>query len=255
MRRFARLFALGAVLWCGGVTAQTPPSGFTECFSTSLAVVATSSNVQLQSCGPTVIVWNVGTSEVFIANGSTSATAAATTAGRGNQSVPPGTGIVINVGNGPSWLAGITADGATSTLRISSGSGFPAFVTAQSRDVNIVGPDGPEGGVSVAVIPFRKDASNDSGSITVGGAWQQVIPSNPLRQRIFLQNRCTAASQGIAASESVFLNLGPTMPMSTDGAIELTTCGVYDSSSFVLNTQPVWLFAASTGHKFVALEW
>lgn len=129
-----------------------------------------------------------------------------------------------------------------------SGSGAPSSVT-------IVGPNGPEGGVSVSINPYRTDAVNHSGTITVGGAWQMVAPNNPLRFRFFIQNLCGAQTQGIAATESIFLNLGPTLPTTLDGAIELVTCGSYDSSSAVLNTQPVWLYAASTGHKFVALEW
>lgn len=122
---------------------------------------------------------------------------------------------------------------------------FPAIAIAQV----------PGGGGPTTIIPTRKDAANDSGSITIGGAWQQVIPPNAARMRIFIQNRCSAASQGIAAAESLFLNLSPNMPTSTDGAIELLTCGSYDSSGFVLNTQPVWLYAPSIGHKYIALEW
>lgn len=121
--------------------------------------------------------------------------------------------------------------------------------------VTIVGPDGPEGGVSVSITPFRADATNYSGAITVGGSWQQVIPSNPLRIRVFIQNRCSAAYQGISTTESMLLNVGPNMPTTTDGALEIATCGYYDSSSSVLNTQPVWLYAPTAGHKFVALQW
>jgi hypothetical protein len=131
----------------------------------------------------------------------------------------------------------------------------PCSSPGTSSNVTIVGPTGLEGGVSVSVNPLRKDADNDSGTVTVGGAWQEIVPSNSLRTRIFIQNYCSAQTQGIAASESMFLNLGPTMPTSLAGAIELTTCGVYDSSSFVLNTQPVWLYAVTQGHKFVALQW
>lgn len=134
---------------------------------------------------------------------------------------------------------------------ISGNAGAPTHVT-------IDGPDGPEGGVSVSINPFRQDATNHSGAITVGGSWVQVFAANPLRQRIFAQNYCSAQVQGIAASESLFLAVSPVMPdspLTTPGPAELVTCGSYDSSSAVVGTSPVWLWAATTGHRFSALEW
>lgn len=133
-----------------------------------------------------------------------------------------------------------------------SGSSGPTNVT-------IVGPDGPKGGVSVSVNPYRQNGTNRGASMTVGGSWQQVSPTNPLRQRFFLQNYCSAATQGIASTESLFLAFSPDMPtyspLTAPGAVELLTCGSYDSSYAIIGTAPVWVWAATAGHRFGALEW
>lgn len=130
---------------------------------------------------------------------------------------------------------------------------------SSSNHVVVDGPDGPEGGVSVSINPFRMNANNKSGSVAVGGAWTQVFPVNALRTRLFIENYCSAATQGIAASESLFIAVSPVMPpaspMTAPGPVELLPCGSYDSSSAVVGTSPMWLWSATTGHRFVALEW
>lgn len=130
---------------------------------------------------------------------------------------------------------------------------------SSSNHVVVDGPDGPEGGVSVSINPFRMNATIRAGQVTVGGAWQQVAPINSLRQRFFLQNYCSAATQGIATSENLFVAFQPTMPadspLDAPGPIELLTCGAYDSSYAIIGTSPVWIWGATTGHRFTALEW
>lgn len=126
-------------------------------------------------------------------------------------------------------------------------------------NVTIVGPDGPEGGVSVSINPFRMNANNQSGAHPVGGAWHQVFPQNLLRTRVFFENYCYPATQGITTTESLFIAVSPAMPadtpMALPGPVEMLPCGSYDSSSAVVGTAPVWVWAATTGHHFVALEW
>lgn len=126
------------------------------------------------------------------------------------------------------------------------------------QSVTIVGPNGPEGGVSVSINPERKNAIVEGGAIEVGGSWTQIAPENLLRYRISVQNYCSAATQGIPTTESLFVAVSPAVPPSplvTPGPFELVTCGGYDSSSAVVGTGPVWLWAATTGHRFAALEW
>jgi hypothetical protein len=93
----------------------------------------------------------------------------------------------------------------------------------------------------------------------VGGAWQQIAPANPLRQRFFLQNPCLAATQGIATTEEMFLAIRTTMPTTSPLAVttgtELLPCGDYDTSYAVVSVSPIWIWAATTGHRFQALEW
>lgn len=155
-------------------------------------------------------------------------------------------------------LLASTAVRAQAPVWLSDRNGVPYGPTNPLPAV-ILGPDGPEGGVSVSINPFRQNATNNSGGITVGGAWMQVFPQNMLRTRLFVMNYCSAATQAIASTESLFVAVSPAMPtgtpMAVPGPVELVTCGVYDSSSAVVGTAPVWLWSGSTGHHFSALEW
>jgi len=108
------------------------PSGITICSTSSLAVSGTSSNVQLSACGPSVIIWNVGSVEVFINVG----TASSTTATTSSASIPNGTQLVLNVGNSAPYLAAITAS-STSTIRITQGWGI---VVGRIGGANITPP-------------------------------------------------------------------------------------------------------------------
>lgn len=107
----------------------------------------------------------------------------------------------------------------------------------------------------VHIEPIRTDATNHSGAIAVGGSWQLVAPANPNRLRFLVENYSSSALQGIANIEVLLLNLAPTMPTSTDGAIEILPAGNYDSAAEVLNPGPIWIYAETTGHKFLTLEW
>ena len=111
----------------------------------------------------------------------------------------------------------------------------------------------------VTVTPMRLTSTNYASSVTVGGSWQSVIPASPGRYRIFIQNPCSAQTQGIANTESIFQTVSPTQPTynptDTPGAIELPTCWAYDSSPNVIGTEQVWLWAATAGHRFDALQW
>lgn len=110
-----------------------------------------------------------------------------------------------------------------------------------------------------SIHPLRVNATERGGAVTAGGAWQQVAPQNLLRQRFFLQNYCSAATQGVATAESIFLKIAtatPTVnPVTGGGATELAACNSYDTGSQVLGTAPVWVWAATVSHRFQALEW
>ena len=91
--------------------------GITPCSANTISATTTSSNILLSNCGPTVIVWNVGSQEAFYLTGTASSTAATTA----SYSVPGTSFVVLNVGAGTTpYLAAITASSAT-TLRITQG--------------------------------------------------------------------------------------------------------------------------------------
>jgi hypothetical protein len=96
--------------------------GFTPCTASAgaqtLSVSGTSSNVQLATCGPNVMLFNITSQEAFYNLGSTSSTAATTS----SFSIPGNSYIVLTVPNATVgyWLAAITAT-STTTLRISQG--------------------------------------------------------------------------------------------------------------------------------------
>jgi hypothetical protein len=139
-----------------------------------------------------------------------------------------------------------------------NGLGGYGSVTLDSHhnlNVNIAGPTSPEGGVSVVINPYQEAWTDRSGAIAVGATWQQIAVANPDRRRFVVQNPCSTVSEGIAASESLFLNSGPTAPTSTAGSFELLPCGEYETGTDVVGTGAVWLYSATAGHLFTAKEW
>jgi hypothetical protein len=108
----------------------------------------------------------------------------------------------------------------------------------------------------VILTPHRVPAYTDeAGSITEGGTWQQIAPANPYRDRLFIQNYCTATSEGIGTSESMFIATAPTAPPAGVLGVELLPCGSYDSDDNIISTDPVWGYADTTGHRYMAFEW
>jgi hypothetical protein len=112
----------------------------------------------------------------------------------------------------------------------------------------------------VIMTPHRVPAYTDeAGSVAQGGSWQQAAPANPYRDRLFVQNYCTAQSEGIPTSESMFIATGPTapsgVPTASASGVELMPCGSYDSDDNIISTDPLWVFANTTGHRFMAFEW
>jgi hypothetical protein len=109
--------------------------------------------------------------------------------------------------------------------------------------------------LSTQVQPLHVTSTNYSGSITTGGSWQQIAPANTF---FFIQNYCSAQTQGISTTESLFQvdsKLMPTYnPTTAPGAVEIITCGT--NSNFVFtDDMPIWVWAATTGHRFSAIGW
>src|SRR5262245_55771 len=101
------------------VPAQQPPRGFSTCTGNppaALSVSNVSSNVKLSTCGPSVLLLNIGTTEAFWATGSASTTAATTS----SNSIPAGSYQLLIVPTDGWYLAAITSS-STTTLRILQG--------------------------------------------------------------------------------------------------------------------------------------
>src|SRR5882672_6591493 len=105
MKRFI-LISLLAVLFVLPVRAQ---QGISPCSAATLNVSNVSSNVQLASCGQTVLLWNVGANEAFYKYGTSSGTAATTA----DWSIPSTSFVVLNLGTNRPYLAAITSSSTT----------------------------------------------------------------------------------------------------------------------------------------------
>ena len=110
--------ALGILIsLAGGANAQY--AGLTPCIPKSLAVTSSTANVQLGTCGPTIILYNISSQEAYYNYGSTSAVTATTS----SYYIPGGGFIVLNLPAG-SWLAGITPT-STTTFKVVQGAAKP----------------------------------------------------------------------------------------------------------------------------------
>jgi hypothetical protein len=108
------LLVLACLLGC--LTEANAQAGITPCASSTIPVTGSSANVHLSACGQTVLLWNVGTQELFY-NYGPSSSEAATTSG---NSLPGNSFVVLNLGYAQPYLAAITST-STTTLRITQG--------------------------------------------------------------------------------------------------------------------------------------
>jgi hypothetical protein len=118
--RLIGLVLLAACLLPLKASAQHP-TGFAPCVNATgaftIAVTGSSANQLLTTCGPSVLLANVGTQELFYQLGSTSSTTATTS----SYSLPGNTFILLIIPQiTPTYVAAITAT-STTTLRISQG--------------------------------------------------------------------------------------------------------------------------------------
>lgn len=94
-----------------------------------------------------------------------------------------------------------------------------------------------------------------SSSVTLGGTSQQLMAANTSRKRVLIQNPCSTTTQGIGATENLFIRFeGLAASTSAGNSIELVACGSYDSGAGPITTGQITVNAATTGHKFIAWE-
>lgn len=91
-------------------------------------------------------------------------------------------------------------------------------------------------------------------TITSGGTWQVLFPINNNRSTLWIENPCTATTQGIVTAESIFIAFGANPVSGTAGSFELQACGSLTMTGTYVSQQPVWIYAATTSHAFAAAQ-
>jgi len=127
MRKIAAVLAFLAALatpaWAQNV------QGFTPCAATTFSVTNSTANTQLSGCGPSVILMNGTTTEVFFSLGTTNAvtaTASAGTTGANTSfSLPANSQLVLALsilpGNPGPFIAMIAGTAGPTVIRINQG--------------------------------------------------------------------------------------------------------------------------------------
>lgn len=106
---------------------------------------------------------------------------------------------------------------------------------------------------SVTSNPGTGSFTNQSGAITLGGTAQNALPINGARKHFLIQNPQTAADQGIASAENLYINFTGAANIGTPSLV-LFPGGSYESSMAPVASQALSVIAATTGHKFTCWE-
>lgn len=110
------------------------------------------------------------------------------------------------------------------------------------------------GSSSVTTQPYVGTFTSKNATITLGGTAQTLMAANTSRKKIYIQNPCTAAGQGIAGVESIYISFTGTAAVNAGTSIEILACGSYETDAGPLSSQAISVNAATTGHKIVAGE-
>ena len=110
--------------------------------------------------------------------------------------------------------------------------------------------------LNVPVAPMtwgtvRGNMTDNSGAIVAGGVSQIALPADMLRQRLIVHNPLTAAGQGIAAAESLFINFGAAATIAGGNSFEIQPGGYFDTGGGPLMLQNVQIIATTIAHKYV----
>jgi hypothetical protein len=100
-------------------------------------------------------------------------------------------------------------------------------------------------------------ATNRSQALAAGGVAQVLMPANALRAGFFIQNPASAASEGIAIAESVYVNLTGAAVINGANCIELLPGDRLTSAEFgqTVPTDAINWIAATIGHQIIAKEY
>jgi hypothetical protein len=110
-------------------------------------------------------------------------------------------------------------------------------------------------GQLISIIPDTIAATDLSSFIAAGGT-SQVVQSGQARRRFIIQNPSTAALQGIAAAEPLFLGFGNAgnNPIGTP-SIEIPPGEMFDSGSGVCESLTLRVNATTINHRYMAKVW
>ena len=112
--------------------------------------------------------------------------------------------------------------------------------------------------MAISVGPINPAATL---SQTTGGTWQVLFAANNNRSTLWIENYCTATSQGITTAESLFVyflpqsTIAPTTASGPSlGAFELAACGSQVFADQYMTKQAVYVLSATTGHQFTGWQ-
>ena len=97
-------------------------------------------------------------------------------------------------------------------------------------------------------------------SITLGGTWQLAFAANTNRKTLWIENYCSATTQGVTAESLFIYFLPPSTAAPTTasgpslGAFELTACGSQVFTGSYMTSQAVYVLGATTAHQFTAWQ-
>lgn len=131
--------------------------------------------------------------------------------------------------------------------------GLNGFVSGSGVDIAVQCTSGCSGSSAISAVT----ATSRGITLTTGGTDQTIAAANATRKVLVIQNPCVAVSQGIAAAESVFVNIGAAASLTSNANFaELPACasvtlmvgpGLVDQEAIHVN-------AATTGHIIYAKE-
>ena len=106
----------------------------------------------------------------------------------------------------------------------------------------------------VSAAPQTGVYTNKSASLAAAGVSQALAVANGGRKRLFIQNPSTAAGQGIAAAESVFLNFTSAANVNDGVSFELLAGQSFDTGVGPISTELVNFNATTIAHRIVCKE-
>jgi len=147
------------------------------------------------------------------------------------------------------WADPPNFGGSQSVTALSDSTGAPY---TGSNPVPVTGAGGGVSPAPVGVAPTDR-----GGTLTVGGTAQNAAASNASRKGFVIQNPCTAAGEGIAATEDLYVSVtGSATVAGATNFADLPPCG---STSLIVApnsviTAAVSVNATTIGHRWSATE-